>query len=72
MTIPTDNDFSGRELSIDELDAVAGGSVWGWIKHEAGAVVDAVGRAYGALTEAVVAGLGGGGTINIKITHKQN
>jgi hypothetical protein len=29
------NDFANRELSIEELDAIAAGSVWGWIKHEA-------------------------------------
>jgi hypothetical protein len=32
------NDFANRELSIEELDAIAGGSLWGWIKHEASAV----------------------------------
>ena len=35
MTIPTNNDFANCELSIDELEAVAGGGLWGWIKHEA-------------------------------------
>jgi hypothetical protein len=35
MTLPTDNDFSNRELSIEELDTIAAGGLWGWIKHEA-------------------------------------
>jgi hypothetical protein len=39
MTLPTDNDFSNRELSIEELDAIAAGGLWGWIKHEASAAV---------------------------------
>jgi hypothetical protein len=32
------DDFANCELSIEELDAIAGGSLWGWIKHEATAV----------------------------------
>jgi hypothetical protein len=31
MTLPTNDDFSTRELSIEELDAVAAGSIWGSI-----------------------------------------
>jgi len=29
------NDSANRELSIEELDAIAAGGLWGWIKHEA-------------------------------------
>jgi hypothetical protein len=38
MTLPTNDDFAIRELSIEELEAIAAGSVWGWIKHEAGVI----------------------------------
>lgn len=34
MTISTKHDFANCELSIDELEAVSGGGLWGWIKHE--------------------------------------
>ena len=27
-------EFANQELSIEELDAVAAGSLWGWIKNE--------------------------------------
>lgn len=37
-TLPTNDDFAIRELSIEELEAIAAGSIWGWIKHEASAV----------------------------------
>jgi hypothetical protein len=36
MKFPDDTGFENRELSIEELDAIAGGGVWGWIKHEVG------------------------------------
>jgi hypothetical protein len=39
MTLPTNDDFANRELSIEELDAIAAGGLWGWIKHEASAAV---------------------------------
>jgi hypothetical protein len=45
MTLPTNEDFANRELSIEELDAIAAGSIWGWIKHEAGVVVHEIGSA---------------------------
>jgi hypothetical protein len=41
MTFPandmlaTNDDFASRELSIEELEAVAAGSFLGWLKHEA-------------------------------------
>ena len=34
MKRPDDTGFENRELSIDELDGVAGGGLFGWIKHE--------------------------------------
>jgi hypothetical protein len=40
MTLLTNDDFANRELSIEELDAIAAGSVWGWIKHEANSVAN--------------------------------
>jgi hypothetical protein len=50
------NDFANRELSIEELDAIAGGSLWGWIKHEVHDVVHWAGSAKGLFTIATVAG----------------
>jgi hypothetical protein len=42
MTLPMDNDFANRELSIDELDAIAAGgwfsSAVHWVSHEAKAI----------------------------------
>jgi hypothetical protein len=38
MTLPT-NDFSSRELPIEELEAIAAGGFWSWIKHEASTVL---------------------------------
>lgn len=59
-----------RELSIDELDAIAGGGFWGWIKHEVVAVGKAIGSAFAAVENAGYSLLGGG---QIKITiHRQN
>ena len=41
MTLPTNDDFSNRELSIEELEAIAAG--WPhwvhWIAHEVSVVV---------------------------------
>jgi hypothetical protein len=39
MTRPTNDDFAIRELPIEELEAIAAGGLWGWIKHEASAAV---------------------------------
>jgi hypothetical protein len=36
MTLPTNDDFSNRELSLDELDAVAAGWSLGGIVHSVG------------------------------------
>jgi hypothetical protein len=42
MTLPADIDFSTRELSVDELDAIAAGSIWSWIKSELTAIANSV------------------------------
>ena len=42
MTLPTNDDFSNRALSVDELDAIAAGSFWNWIKTEITAVANGV------------------------------
>jgi hypothetical protein len=43
MTLPVTDDFSKRELSIDELDAIAAGGWFSdavhWVKHEASVVL---------------------------------
>jgi hypothetical protein len=33
MALPTNDDFTNRELSIEELDAIAGGNIFGDIRH---------------------------------------
>lgn len=40
MSVPENNDLASCELSLEELDAVAGGGLWGWIKHEASSAWD--------------------------------
>lgn len=43
MALPTNDDYSNRELSIEELEAIAAGfslgGAWNWVKHEASAAV---------------------------------
>jgi hypothetical protein len=39
MTLPANDNFTNRRLSIEELEAIAAGGLWGWIKHEASAAV---------------------------------
>lgn len=43
MALPTNDDFSNYELSIEELEAIAAGSwlgdAWKWVKHEASTIV---------------------------------
>ena len=39
MTLPANDDFANRELSIEELEVIAAGGLWGWIRHEVSAVV---------------------------------
>ena len=48
MNLPTNNDVANRELSIDELDAIAGGSLLGWIEDGAKAVAHGVEHAVNA------------------------
>lgn len=66
-----DAGLENRELSIEELDAVAGGSVWGWIKHEVGSGLKWVGEQWAKANEAIGSVLGGGGQITITI-HRRN
>jgi hypothetical protein len=70
MKLPNDTGFENHELSIEELDAIAAGGLWGWIKHEASAVVHFLGSEYAKAENALNSVLGGG-RINITI-HKQN
>jgi len=42
MTLPTDNNFSTREISVDELDAIAAGSIWSSITTELTAIASSV------------------------------
>jgi hypothetical protein len=46
MTIPTNDDFANRELSIEELEAIAGGHWWNtavhWIEHESNSIGSSV------------------------------
>lgn len=43
MPLPTNDDFSNSELSVEELEAIAAGfslsGAWHWIKHEASTVL---------------------------------
>ena len=43
MALPTNDDFSNHELSIEELEAIAAGfslsGAWHWIQHEASTVL---------------------------------
>lgn len=60
MTFPMNNDVANRELSIDELDAIAGGGLLGWIEDGAKAVAHSVEHAVNAIENFF--------TPNIKIT----
>ncbi len=59
MTLPT-NDIANRELSIEELDAIAAGGffgdAWHFVEHEASAVAHWVASPKGLSTIATVAG----------------
>jgi hypothetical protein len=59
MTVPTEHDFANCELSIDELEAVAGGGLWGWIKHEASGVLHWVERNASSVASVIEKALGG-------------
>ena len=69
MTLPTNDDFANCELSIEELEAIAGG--WpGWARsigrgletaaHVAGSVVDVAVKAFYVATVAYAAVIVGG------------
>ena len=49
MILPTNDDFSNRELSIEELEAIAAGSwlgdAWHWVEHETSTVLHDAGVA---------------------------
>ena len=62
MTLPMNNDFANGELSIDELDAIAGGGWFGhavhWVEHKAKAIFTkpvVVGVAVGILVVGAIA-----------------
>ncbi|WP_194463615.1 hypothetical protein [Bradyrhizobium sp. CCBAU 53340] len=59
MTVPTNNDFANCELSLVELEAVAGGGLWGWIKHEASDALHWIERNAGSAVSALEKVLGG-------------
>jgi len=42
MTLPMNDDFLNRELSVDELEAIAGGSIWSWFKSETYSIANSV------------------------------
>jgi hypothetical protein len=48
MALPTNDDFSNRELSIEELEAIAAGnflgSAWNWVKKEVNAGINYIGH----------------------------
>ena len=60
MTLPT-NDLATRELSMDDLDAIAGGNIFGDIWHGIEHGAHAVGSGLKSFfTNPVVAGIAGG------------
>ncbi|MCP3381293.1 MULTISPECIES: CCRG-2 family RiPP [unclassified Bradyrhizobium] len=59
MTVSTKPDFANCELSIDELEAVAGGGLWGWIKHEASDALHWVEKNAGSVASVIEKVLGG-------------
>jgi hypothetical protein len=65
-----DTGFENRELSIDELDGVAGGCLFGWIKHEVVAAAKWLGSEFAKAENAVASALGSS-HVNITI-HRQN
>jgi hypothetical protein len=70
MKRPDDTGFENRELSIDELDGVAGGGLFGWIKHEVVAAAKWLGSEFAKAENAVASALGSS-HVNITI-HRQN
>ena len=51
MTLPTNDEFATRELSLEELEMIAAGGFWSSLKHDL-----AVGVYYTLKTAAYVAG----------------
>lgn len=70
MMNPTDSELVGHELSIDQLDAVVGGGLFGWIEHKVSDALHWIGRhtrEIGAAFYAIA-----GKPIYNAVTHKQN
>jgi hypothetical protein len=61
MALPNNDDFANRELSIEELDAIAGGgwfsSAVHWVEHEAHSIGSGLKSFF---TNPVVAGIAAG------------
>jgi hypothetical protein len=49
MSLPTNNDVANRELSIDELETIAGGGLLGWFEDGAKSVVHGIEHAANAV-----------------------
>ena len=59
MTVTTKYELARAELSIDELEAVTGGGLWGWIKHEASDALHWIERHAGSAASVIEKVLGG-------------
>ncbi|MBR0685346.1 CCRG-2 family RiPP [Bradyrhizobium manausense] len=59
MTVSTKHELANCELSIDELEAVAGGGLWGWIKHEASDALHWIEKNAGGVASVIEKVLGG-------------
>ena len=70
MKRPDDAGFEIRELSIDELDSVAGGGLFSWVAHEISAAAKWLGSEFAKAENAVASALGSS-HVNITI-HRQN
>ena len=65
MALPKNDDFSNRELSIEELDAIAAGSIFGDIWHYTiGGLYDAEKSFF--RSHPTVAAFLGGGLLNMR------
>jgi hypothetical protein len=70
MTLSTNDNFANRELSIDELETIAAGGLFGWIGHE---ITSAVGYVLSPAAHAVEKfgeALMGGGNVVYAVPHK--
>ena len=70
MKRPDDTGFEIRELSIDELDSVAGGGLFSWVAHEISAAAKWLGSEFAKAENAVASALGSS-HVNITI-YRQN